>query len=442
MSDEPVLVRVQQQVSDREPVDWAAADSAALSLNDSAALELLRVLDGIAHAHLMLQEGVDDPPMTADAPAVAAEASAPAERTVGHWGRYRLDEQVGRGAFGSVWRAWDPELEMPVAIKILHHRAGDAQLQALLLKEGRALAQIRHPNVVRVLNVENHGGELGLVMEYLRGETLDAMVTAQGTLNDREASVIVEDVCRALAAVHAFGFLHRDVKARNILRERAGRIVLMDFGSGLSKQLALMERHAVGTPLYMAPEVLNGQPASIASDVYSVGVLLFYLVTRRYPFEAASLEELEAAHAAGTRASVLELRPDLPLSFTRVVDRALAIDPRQRYASATALMQALLHAREERPGWRRIAARAVLATAAAGGLVTLAGMLTTAAFNLTLRRTAFVQPSVLEWLEYGGRSLFLPFVVALLGVGATGLAAAVRNIFVSTSRHAKHSIAR
>ena len=114
---------------------------------------------------------------------------------------------MGRGGFGSVYRAWDPVLEMPVAIKILHRRYSDHRLKERLLDEGRALAQIRHPNVVRVLNVEQHDGRLGLVMEFLSGETMDALVAAQGRLEALARSAVAEDVCRALTAVHANGRL-------------------------------------------------------------------------------------------------------------------------------------------------------------------------------------------------------------------------------------------
>src|SRR5262249_35293666 len=127
------------------------------------------------------------------------------------------------------------------------------------------------------------------------------------------------------------------------MREQAGRIVLMDFGTGReARALQASEgRDVGGTPLYMAPEVLHGEPASIQSDVYSVGVLLYYLVTGTYPVSAGSMNELRAAHREGRRHFVSEARPDLPVAFVRVIERALAPDRQDRFASAGALVEAL-----------------------------------------------------------------------------------------------------
>src|SRR5699024_2926996 len=123
-------------------------------------------------------------------------------------------------------------------------------------------------------------------------------------------------------AVHSNNLIHRDVKARNIIRERAGRIVLMDFGAGLSTQATEDSKQAVGTPLYMSPETLAGKSATVASDVYSVGVLLFYLVTGRHPYEGESIEAIRAAQTTGRSQPLLGLRPNLPPAFVRIVDRA------------------------------------------------------------------------------------------------------------------------
>jgi len=433
MSDGSLVERLQQDVADRQHVDWAALRS-ELEAGEAASPDLLRdvsllqLLDEIGQAHSTLQsESLGD---TESAPPVDAGA----DDTLKAWGRYVLEGKVGRGGFGSVYRAWDPVLEMPVALKILHRRYSDEKLKDRLLSEGRALAQLRHPNVVRVLNVEQHGGRFGLVMEFLSGETMDALVTEKGPLSDREASVIVEDVCRALVAVHANGLIHRDVKARNIIRESAGRIVLMDFGAGLSMRASEAPGAAVGTPLYMAPETLAGAAATPASDVYGVGVLLFYLVTGRYPYEGGSFDEIRDAHTARRANSLLGLRPDLPVRFTKVVDRALALDVAERYPTPDALLQALagLAGVEAPKRWVWVR-RAIYAGTAAFLLVLFGGILSTASYNATLRRSAFVQPSLLEYLEYGVRSLVLPLALTLFGTSAVGLLVAVRKVLVPTA---------
>ena len=154
----------------------------------------------------------------------------------------------------------------------------------------------------------------------------------------REAALIGLDLCAALAAVHGAGLLHRDVKAQNVMRESGGRLVLMDFGTG--EELSGTNR-LVGTPLYLAPEIFRGQRASVQSDLYSVGVLLFYLVTGKFPVNAGSMEQLARAHAHRERQPLRDLRPDLPEVFIAAVERALDSDPSRRYQSVGELESAL-----------------------------------------------------------------------------------------------------
>src|SRR4029450_6319611 len=132
--------------------------------------------------------------------------------------------------------------------------------------------------------------------------------------------------CRAVAAVHKAGLLHRDVKVHNIMRESGGRIVLMDFGAGEGRTEGREKRRVTGTPAYVAPEIFNGAPATIASDVYSIGVVLYHLVTLAYPVEAKTLYDTAAEHIPPETAPLSDRRPNLPGSFVRVVERALERD--------------------------------------------------------------------------------------------------------------------
>ena len=213
-----------------------------------------------------------------------------------------------------------------MAIKILHRRVGDTRLKDRLLQEGRALAKIRHNNVVNVLGVEAHGDRVGLCMEFVRGKTLADIVRGQGKMSAAEAVLIGEDLCRALSAVHRAGYIHRDVKAKNVMRDDTGRIVLMDFGTGRTAESQEGKSDRAGTPLYMAPEVIEGGQASACSDVYSLGVLLYHLVTGEYPVKARSVDELRDAHANRRHQWLSEVRPDLPVAFMQVVERAIALD--------------------------------------------------------------------------------------------------------------------
>jgi serine/threonine-protein kinase len=181
-------------------------------------------------------------------------------------------------------------------------------------------------------------------MEFVEGLTLKHFLNITGALDPREAALICIDVCRAVAAVHKSGLLHRDIKAQNVMRESGGRIVLMDFGAGelLGESVGL--RGVTGTPLYMAPEILEGQSASVATDIYSLGVLLYHLVSQRYPVEADRLDELRVMHRSGQVRLLSDVRPDLPQGFVHVVNRALDAEPSRRYRSAGAMQADLASA--------------------------------------------------------------------------------------------------
>src|SRR6185437_5147759 len=165
-----------------------------------------------------------------------------------------------------------------------------------IAREGRLLARIRHPNVITVHGVEIHEGRVGLCMELVRGTTLEDVLRKRGSFSAREAALVGIDLCRALAAIHAAGLIHRDVKAQNVMREDGGRIVLMDLGTGreADDHAGRAIRELAGTPLYLAPEIFVGAAASALTDVYSLGVLLYRLVSGAFPVRAATVDELEA----------------------------------------------------------------------------------------------------------------------------------------------------
>ena len=236
------------------------------------------------------------------------------------WGPFERLQCVGSGAFGEVYRAFDPTLQRHVALKLLRPRGDGREVEtAQLLREARALAKVRHPNVVAIHGVDRHEGRIGFWSDFVRGRTLSELVYTQGPLGPREAALVGIDVGKAAAAVHAAGFLHRDIKAGNVMREEGGRILLMDFG--LTHEGG-SEDSSSGTPAYMAPELLLGRPATIASDVYAIGVLLFFLTTGKHPVAGANFEQLCRAHGSGMRRNLLDVRPDLPEALAHVVDKA------------------------------------------------------------------------------------------------------------------------
>ena len=261
---------------------------------------------------------------------------------VGTWGPLQLIERVGQGSFGEVYRAFDSTLQRPVALKLLLSNGQGQELEAkTLLQEARALARVRHPNVVPVYGVDTHDGRIGFWSDFVNGKTLSAIVSADGPFGAREATLIGVDICKAVGAVHAAGLLHRDIKTGNVMRESGGRILLMDFGLTHDREAV---HHHGGTLLYMAPELLNGAPATVATDIYAVGVLLFYLLTGQYPVEGGSFQEMESAHQSGARQLLLDVRPDLPEPLARVIDTAVDGRADKRYRSAGQMISALTEA--------------------------------------------------------------------------------------------------
>ncbi len=256
-----------------------------------------------------------------------------------HWGPFELRERVGQGAFGEVYRAWDPKLQREVALKLLQERPGRAtNSYDSVLREARLTAKVRHPNVVSVHGVEVHEGRVGFWTDFVQGKTLSTVLETDGVFGAREAALIGMELCRAVGAVHAAGLLHRDIKPGNVMREHGGRILLMDFG--LTQDST--EGHFGGTLPYMAPELLRGDQASVASDVYALGALLYELVSGKLPVEPApGQRNLIEAYANGKRRTLLEDRPDIPLEFEQAVSTALEVEPSKRFQNAGLLLRAL-----------------------------------------------------------------------------------------------------
>jgi serine/threonine protein kinase len=235
----------------------------------------------------------------------------------GFWGHLRLMAHAGQGGFGHVYRAWDTRLDREVALKLLpatRRRPSGGLVSAM--DEGRLLARVQHPNVVTIYGAEQIGDIVGLTMEFVHGKTLSEVLACHVPFSVAEATEICLDLCAAVSAVHEAGVLHGDIKASNVIRDHDGRIVLMDFGASRAQGDRSM---AAGTPPYLAPEVMKGQAVTVRSDIYSLGVLLFHLVTNEYP-------------VAG-KAEWADLHP----SLRRVVQRATAPAPSRRYSSADAL---------------------------------------------------------------------------------------------------------
>jgi predicted Ser/Thr protein kinase len=427
---EAVLEQAVENIADGLSVDWGVLARGPQSADDRLT-KCLRIISDVANLHRA--DAVSLLTEMPTGPSLAPLAGGAPET----WGKYKLADRVGAGSYGAVYRAWDSDLERDVAIKILHARFGDTRLKDNLLREGRALAKIRHDNVVRVLSVESHDDRVALCMEYVKGQTLDQIVR-RGTLNAREATAVGEDLCRAVAAVHRAGYLHRDIKAKNVMRDDTGRIVLMDFGTGRLADGPAGRGDRAGTPLYMAPEVLENGPASASSDVYSLGVLLYHLVSGDYPVDARTIDQLREAHAKRQHRWLSERRPDLPVAFMQVVEKAIALDPQDRYANPSELLAALGALKVgPHPLIATVAKPVIAATVVFLGMAGV-GALTSEWFNLSLGRSSFAAETPWEWLGWGRRTSFMPFVfvtVLMVFVPATALVV-LRRLVVSVSTHA------
>lgn len=244
------------------------------------------------------------------------------------WGHLEICGEIGRGASGTVYHARDTRLARDVAVKLL---AGSTESPVDALQEGRLLAQLNHPHIVRVLGADTHDGISGIWMELLEGDTLEHLLMRDGVFGQAEALRVGIDLANAVAAVHDAGLLHRDIKTGNVVRERGGRIVLMDLGAGRALAQAVSGGHEAGTPLYMAPELLGGGPATVRSDIYSLGVVLYHLLTATFPVVAADREALRAGHARRNRRSLRATRPDIHPAIADVIDRACEPEPSARY---------------------------------------------------------------------------------------------------------------
>jgi len=312
-----------ESLADGVDVDWGALDATATSSVERRRYSNLRLVARVAELHRTL------PPDDAPQPQHVEDDQSALERLTS-WGHLVINERIGGGAYGDVYRASDPQLNRDVALKLLRaDRDGSAER---LLAEARILARVRHPHVVTVHGADVREGRAGLWMELVQGQTLQAWLQSHGVMGAGETIAAGVDLCRALSAVHAAGLVHGDIKTQNVMREDKGRLVLMDFGAGRVQGADSLA--VAGTPLYLAPEVLAGEPATPRSDIYSLGVLLFHLLTASYPTAAQDLDELRTAHADGSRTWLRDLRPDLPPNLVRAIERALDPDPARRFATA------------------------------------------------------------------------------------------------------------
>ena len=255
-------------------------------------------------------------------------------------GRYRLVALLGRGGMGEVYRADDLTLDHPVALKFLPDGvAHDGARLAQFHNELRIARQVSHKNVCRLYDLGETDGRQFLTMEYVDGEDLASLLRRIGRLPPDKAIEIARQLCAGLAAAHERGVLHRDLKPANVMLDGDGNVRIADFGLAIADGAG--ETALAGTPQYMAPEQLAGQPASVKSDIYALGLVLFEIFTGSRAYEAKTLQQLQQMQQSGPVTTPSSVVRDLDPAVERVILRCLERDPAQRPASAIGVAAAL-----------------------------------------------------------------------------------------------------
>ncbi len=261
-------------------------------------------------------------------------------------GRYRLEHRLGSGGMSTVQLAFDERLERRVAVKLLaEHLADDPAFVSRFQREAQAAARLVHPNIVQVFDSgrDQRTGQYFIVMEYIEGSSCAEILREDGWMEVPDALSIIEQACEGLDYAHRHGVVHRDVKPGNLLRAREGEVKLADFGiAKATEQSSITQVGAVlGTAAYLAPEQARGEEAGPSADLYALGVVTYQLISGRLPYEASSLTELALKQQNERPAMLDSLVAAVTPELADAIAVALALDPRERYASAREMRRAL-----------------------------------------------------------------------------------------------------
>jgi predicted Ser/Thr protein kinase len=258
-------------------------------------------------------------------------------------GKYRVLERIGRGGMGIVYKAVDETLDRDVAIKVLNSDFTDGDVLKRFRAEAVTLARLNHPGIATIYELHRQNDELMMVMEFVRGETLHQLSDRIGPLDPPQAAHLCMQVLDALSHAHRAGVIHRDLKPANLMVTEGGVVKVMDFGIArvLGSEHFTMGGLMMGTPAFMSPEQVTGQPIDARADLYAIGVIFYRLVSGRLPFIADTAIAMVQKQISDQPTPLAEVRQDLPAWCTTVVERALAKDPAQRFQSAEEFRGAL-----------------------------------------------------------------------------------------------------
>ena len=256
-------------------------------------------------------------------------------------GKYKIIAPLGSGGFGTVYLAQDTWIDKKVAIKVPHRQGLDF---GELLREPRLLASVSHPNIVAITTAEKQDNIFFIVMEYVHGETLENVIAARGALELNRALDFTCQICNAVDHAHRQGVIHRDLRPANVLVTEHDMLKVADFGTSRFLEIAAHGTTVIGSPPYMAPEQFHGK-AVFASDLYSLGVTMYQMLTGVLPYDAPAPGDLSKLMSGELVSPPRRRNPAIPKAISDIVMKAMAPDPTDRYQRATDLMEDVLAAR-------------------------------------------------------------------------------------------------
>jgi serine/threonine-protein kinase len=280
--------------------------------------------------------------------------------SVNRIGKFEVVEPLGRGAMGQVFRCWDPSLQRSVAIKVMTaHLDVDPELRARFFREAQAAGSLQHPNIITVFELGQAEGRPYIVMEYVPGRDLDAIIEARQPLRISEKVELIEQVCRGLAYAHERQIVHRDVKPANIRVTETGQVKIMDFGVAYLVSSELTQTGSlIGTPYYMAPEVINGEPVDGRADIFSLGATFYELLAYVRPFPGESMQTVFRNILHVDPPPLRDLGLDVPVLLQKIIGRCLAKRAADRYGSMGDVLSDLMLFWESLPGGSKVRAAA------------------------------------------------------------------------------------
>ena len=258
-------------------------------------------------------------------------------------GKYRVEDRIGRGGMGTVYRATDETLHREVAIKVLNAELNDPEIAKRFRAEAITVARLNHPGIATIYELFQHDGQWLMVMEFVRGETLEHLVERMGALSPQRAAELCMQSLAALAHAHSMGVVHRDLKPANLMITETGSVKIMDFGIArvAGTEHLTNAGYMMGTPAYMAPEQVMGHEIDARADLYAMGVVFYRLTTARLPFRGDTPFAMAQSQVNDMPTPIGLMRTDLPAWVEQIIARALAKAPELRFQSAVEFHEAL-----------------------------------------------------------------------------------------------------